>query len=51
MSDSHQKVLESTGEDLNLSRSSRLELIRETVAAVDKRIPVLAGTGQNNYND
>ena len=44
-------VLGSTGEELNLSRSHRLELIRETVAAADKRITVLAGTGQNNVND
>ena len=44
-------MLGSTGEDLNISRINRLELIRETVSAVDKRIPVLAGTGQNNVSD
>lgn len=41
-------VLGSTGEDSLLSRDQRLTMIRETCRIVNKRVPVITGTGENN---
>jgi 4-hydroxy-tetrahydrodipicolinate synthase len=40
-----------TGESATLSVTEHLEVVRRTVARVDKRIPVVAGTGANSTSE
>lgn len=41
-------VCGTTGESPTLSTEEKLQLIRFTVEKVNKRVPVIAGTGSNN---
>ena len=40
-----------TGESPTLSKEEHLQVIRETVAQVDGKIPVIAGTGANSTRE
>ena len=44
-------VAGSTGEDATMSAEEKLELFRVVVNRINKRVPVIAGTGSNNTAD
>jgi 4-hydroxy-tetrahydrodipicolinate synthase len=44
-------ILGSTGEFLSIKKKNRLIMIKESIAIVDKRVPLLVGTAAENTND
>jgi len=44
-------ILGSTGEFLSIKKKNRLIMIKESIAIVDKRIPLLVGTAAEDTND
>ena len=44
-------ILGSTGEFLSISNINRIKMIKESIAIIEKRIPLLVGTAAENTNE